>query len=39
MERLVEAERACAHYAYQSEQQPCVTHWFAESQTRSIAAR
>ena len=39
MERLVEAERACAHYPYRSEQQACVTQWFAESQTRSVAAR
>ena len=39
MERLPAAERACAHYAYQSERIACATQWLAESQVTSVANR
>lgn len=39
LQRLRAAERACAQYAYQSEQKTCVKRWFAKTQTTTVAHR
>jgi hypothetical protein len=41
MEQAVAASRACAHHAYQSEREACMTQWLAESRAnwRTSAAR
>ena len=39
LQRLRAAERACAQYAYPSEQKTCMKRWFAKTQTTTVAHR
>lgn len=39
LEQLAAAERACAHYSYQSEQQACITQWLAAAQPGTVAQK
>ena len=37
MERLVAAERACVHHAYQSERDTCMQRWLDDTQATRLA--